>query len=118
MRATRVRGWPLCGKCVSQRRTWIWPTWVFWGGLALAIGTVVVSILTGPAATLGIPMLGGFAMMLAAVVPFTRASYLRIIQAQTSVDGTQVIITNPHPHFVSEMGALVTNTSLQSRFVE
>lgn len=111
IKATRVHGWPLCSRCVTQRRIWIWPTWVlFWGGLALVIGAVVVSILTGPAPWLGIPMLGGCAMMLASVVPFTRASYLRITQAQTSADGSQVIITNPHPHFVSEMHALVNNS--------
>ena len=56
--------------------------------------------------------------MLASVIPFTRAGYLRIIQAQASVDGSQVVITNPHPRFASEMGALVNNTSPQSRVVE
>ncbi|MGH3931666.1 MAG: hypothetical protein ACRDTF_17030 [Pseudonocardiaceae bacterium] len=119
VKVTRVRGWPLCSRCVTQRRTWIWPTRVlFWGGLALVIGAVAISILTGPDPLLGIPMLGGCAMMLASVVPFTRASYPRIIQAQTSRDGSRVIITNPHPQFVLEMYALINDTSHQSRFVE
>lgn len=75
---------------------------------------VVVRILTGPAATLTLPLLSGFAMILAAVIPFTRASYLRITQAQTSEDGAQVVITNPHPHFLSELNVLVGKTSHQS----
>ncbi|MGH3687025.1 MAG: hypothetical protein ACRDRU_22480 [Pseudonocardiaceae bacterium] len=119
VKVTRVRGWPLCSRCVTQRRTWIWPTWVlFWGGLALVVGAVTARIVAGPAPLLGIPLLGGCAMMLASVVPFTRASYLRITQAQTSVDGSQVIIANPHPRFVSEMHELINNTSHQSRFAE
>lgn len=119
VKTTRVHGWPLCSRCVTQRCTWIWPTRVlFWGGLVLVIGAVAASILAGPAPLLGIPMLGGCAMMLASVVPFTRASYPRIVQAQTSVDGSQVIITNPHPYFASEMRELINNTSHQSRFAE
>lgn len=119
VKITRVHGWPLCSRCVTQRRTWIWPTRVlFWGGLALVIGAVAASILAGPDPMLGIPMLGGCAMMLASVVPFTRASYLRITQAQTSADGSQVIVTNPHPRFASEMHALIDGTSHQSRLVE
>lgn len=119
VKVTRVHGWPLCSRCVTQRRAWIWPTRVlFWGGLALVVGAMAASILAGPAPILGIPMLGGCAMMLGSVVPFTRASYLRITQAQTSVDGSQVIITNPHPRFASEMHALADDTGHQSRSVE
>lgn len=116
VKVIRVRGWPLCSKCVTQRRAWIWPTRVmFWGGLALLIGAVVARILAGPAPLLGIPMLGGCALMLASVIPFTRASYLRITQAQTSADGSQVIITNPHPRFASELHGLVDSTNPQPR---
>jgi len=116
VKVTRVQGWPLCSRCVMQRRTWIWPTRVlFWGGLALLVGAVAARILAGPAPVLGIPMLGGCAMMLVSVIPFTRASYLRITQAQTSGDGSQVIITNPHPRFASELHTLVNNTSRQPR---
>lgn len=116
VKVTRVHGWPLCGRCVTQRRAWIWPTWVlFWGGLALVIGAVVVRVLAGPAAMLGIPLLGGLLMMLASVIPFTRASYLRITRTQTSVDGAHLIVTNPHPRFASELSALVDNTNHQPR---
>lgn len=119
VKITRVHGWPLCSRCVTQRRTWIWPTRVFfWGGLAAIIGAVAASILAGPTPLLGIPLLGGCTMTLASVIPFTRASYLRIVQAQTSVDGSQVIIANPHPRFASEMRELINDTSHQSRFAE
>ncbi|WP_246300417.1 hypothetical protein [Actinopolyspora biskrensis] len=102
---TRVRGWPLCPKCLVRRLVWFGAAQVlFWGGLLAVLAAVAARVVTGEtAAVFGAALLGGFAAMLLAAVPFSMGGVPRVVRARTSEGGESVLVDRPHPAFAAEV---------------
>ncbi|GAA4889952.1 hypothetical protein [Saccharopolyspora cebuensis] len=105
VRVTQVRGWPLCRACARRRALLFGASLVaFWGGAVLLVGALVGRWVTGqPSGVLGAALVLGFFAMLAAAVPFALGSLPRVTRARTSADGSEVVISDPHPAFVAAL---------------
>jgi hypothetical protein len=117
VKVVRVQAWPLCARCARTRAIWLTAAQIlFWGGLAAAVGAIVARILADePSPVLGIPLLGGFALVLASPFVLQVAALGRITQAETSADGSQVLVRDAHPAFVEEMARLMSSASGDNR---
>ncbi|PRW62495.1 hypothetical protein [Actinopolyspora mortivallis] len=100
-----VRGWPLCRRCRAMRLRWFGTAQVlFWGGLLAVLGGVLGRVVTGQtAAAFGVSLLGGFAAMLLAAVPFSLGGVPRVVRARAAGDGTRVLVDRPHPEFAARL---------------
>lgn len=107
VKAVRLTGWPLCATCVRDRLVYLALAGVlFFGGLAALVAAFVAGgVMAGDQPLLLIPILAGFAAMLLSPIPLTRAALPRLTRTETTVDGTAVRITEPHPEFVARLDA-------------
>lgn len=107
VRTVTVSGWPLCATCVRERRTWLSLAGVlFFGGLAALVASFVIGgLMSGDQPLLLIPLLAGFAAILASPIPLGRGALPRLTRAETTSDGQSVRITEPHPEFVARLAA-------------
>lgn len=107
VKAVRLSGWPLCATCVRDRRAYLALAGVlFFGGLAaVVVAFIAGGVLAGDQPLLLIPILAGFAAMLLSPIPLTRGALPRLTGTETTVDGTAVRITDPHPEFVARLDA-------------
>ncbi|GAB2659330.1 hypothetical protein GCM10027271_17520 [Saccharopolyspora gloriosae] len=105
VRITRVRDWPLCTTCARQRTAGlVLANALFWGGVVLIAGALAARLITGvQSPALGAALLGGFFAAIVSVVPFVLGSLPRITGARTSEDGSEVVLTAPHPAFVTAL---------------
>lgn len=105
---TELRQWPLCAACYRRHRALrIVAGVLFWGGLLALAGSIVARIIAGETVPgLLVPMVAGFLAMIAAGFVFGASGLARLIGAQTSQDGSTVLITNPHPRFAEDLDAL------------
>ncbi|MBE9374501.1 hypothetical protein IQ251_08575 [Saccharopolyspora sp. HNM0983] len=105
VQVTRVRGWPLCRSCARRRSALLGLALLLLGGGLVSIAVaLLIRVSTGEqSAVLGVPLLGGFAAVLAAVLPFSWGSLPRISRARTSADGRFVLVADPHPAFAAQV---------------
>ncbi len=102
-RVVRADGWPLCVRCAAVRAAGlVLANVMFWGGLLLLAGVVVVRISAGaPDTGLVLPMLTGMAAVLGSVVPFVWGSLPRLTRTHASPDAASVLVERPHPAFAA-----------------
>lgn len=108
----RVRGWPLCQRCLNARMPWMpLAMLMFWGGAAWIVGLVVAGLATAVSeAFFSYTFFAAFGVMIGAVLPGVRGGYQRIIRAHASDDGTAVVVESPHPVFVAEAAPLLVDS--------
>ncbi|MEO6900437.1 MAG: hypothetical protein ABI160_10875 [Mycobacteriaceae bacterium] len=98
-----VRGWPVCTRCARTRRSWVAATLLLLAlGVAGVVTAFVVSATAGPQAWLMAPLLGGFFVVLASVVPLVVGSWPRITGTHGSPDGSAVLVDHAHPAFIAQ----------------
>jgi len=107
VKAVRVAGWPLCAACLRERRVHLTLAGVlFFGGLAALVGAFIAGgVMAGDQPLLLVPILAGFAAMLLSPIPLARGALPRLTRTETTVDGTAVRITEPHPEFRARLRA-------------
>lgn len=101
----KVSGWPLCSRCVRQRRVGLVAAGVlFFGGLLAMIGGFVAGAVDdGSNPGLLVPILTGFAAMLLSPIPLSRASLMKITRTQLTPDGTALRVSQPSSQFVAQL---------------
>jgi hypothetical protein len=105
VKVTRVSGWPLCAQCVRERTLGLILAGVlFFGGLAaMLVAFVVGALADGPQPLLAVPILGGFAAILASPLALRWGGLPRLTQAETTDDGAAVRVVDPHPEFAAQL---------------
>lgn len=103
VKITRVRDWPLCADCVRTHTTGlVLASVMFCSGLAaVVISFIAATVTDGTQPSLAVPLLGGFAAMLLAVLPLRWGSLPRLTRAWTTDDGAAVRVDDPHPEFAA-----------------
>lgn len=93
--------WPLCRRCARIRTTFFG---AFLGmlsvGIALLICAIVLRVIGGQSAQLGLPLYMGFGLTAVSVIPFVLGSIPRLTKTVVSKEGTALIVREPHPTFV------------------
>ncbi|WP_164860682.1 hypothetical protein [Rhodococcus sp. X156] len=101
----QLAGWPLCADCARTRRRWSALTRAVLGlGVVLLLAVVVLRLALGePVGWLMAPLLGGAALVLLSVLPFSRGSLATLTGTTCTRDTSAVLVQDPHPAFVAAL---------------
>ena len=101
-----TRGWPVCERCSAlvRRRALLTRT-TLTTGVAAVVVSVLVAAVAGSNPWLTIPFLGGAALVVASLFLAGRVSMLAVTGAHAALDGSGVIVDDPHPAFRAAVAA-------------
>ena len=101
----RLAGWPLCERCLRQRRLSLaTASLLFFGGLAALIAAFLIGALVdGDQPILIVPILAGFAAMLASPWALQPGSMPRLTQTRATDDASVVQVADPNPAFTAQL---------------
>jgi hypothetical protein len=105
VKIVKVSGWPLCSACARQRTAGLALTGVlfFAGLLAMIGGFVAGAMASGPNPAILLPILLGFAAVLASPWPLRLAALPRLAGAEVTPDGSAVRVTGASPEFTAQL---------------
>lgn len=102
-----TRGWPMCPTCLAVvRRRSLQSRTVMGIGAAGMVVAVVIAVVVGPNPWLTVPFLGGAGLLVASLFLAGRTSMSALTGAHAALDGSAVLIDDPHSLFRAAVDAV------------
>ncbi|GAB2908137.1 hypothetical protein GCM10027047_02990 [Rhodococcus aerolatus] len=99
-------GWPLCETCAARvrRRVAVVRSALGVGAVSVVVA-LVLAVAAGSSPWLMIPFLGGAGLLVASLFLAGRVSMRSITGAHAALDGSAVVVDDPHPAFRAAVAA-------------